>query len=407
MKRIPFGICLVLLGAAVFAADYGVVLDNLSGWSSSEGGETLQRDRATAWFATPLAAGVDLYASFRLDYYLTPEPSWFGLTNYGFDIGRFDFLAAFPGNAANPMSWSIGGGRFQYTIQNGTIFSGRLDGLNAKIDTRGTTYRFALGYLGLMPKIDTRTLLSADDIADYDDDAVFFAPPRLVLDAELTLVELFARQDLSIGISSQFDFRGLASTEPNEIVHSQYLSFILAGSLGRNIFHSAHADLGIGESNRGILVMVAAGYSVSYYIPELARARLELLVDYASGKTGFLSIWRPISQRQMGFVYNVSFADCLSVTLDASITPLNFLTLGIKGSPFLRTSTQALSDTMFDTASTDSYLGTEADLYAIFRPGSDFTLSAAFGVFLPAAGLSYLPGAAPRWLVSATATLSL
>ncbi len=405
MKRTALFLCLVLVGAPVFAANFGFVLDNRSGWSTFD--KEPQRDRGTAWFSTPLGANFDLYASFRLEYRLTPEPSWFGSSSFGIDVGRLELAATYPGNPDHPLTWSFGGGRFDYTFLSQSIFVGRLDGFKAKIDVGGATYRFALGYLGLMPKEDTRTLLSADDVADYNDEAIFFAPPRLMAEATVTFPELFARQDFSVGLGSQFDLRGWTSASPSEIVHTQYLSFILGGALGRNVFHGAHADLGIGEVGGGVFVMAAAGYSVSLFVPELARARLELLVEYASGNTGFLSIWRPISERQMGFVYNVSFADCLSGTLDASLTPLKSLTVGVKGSLFLRTSTEALQDTSFDTASADSYLGTEADLYAIFKPSSDLSLSATSGVFLPAAGLSYLPDASPRWLVSATVTLSL
>lgn len=407
MKRLTLFLCLVLIGAPVFAADFGLVLDNLSGWSSFDEEPQLQRDRATAWFSTPLGASFDLYASWRMEYRLTPEPSWFGSSSFGIDVGRLELMATYPGNPDHPLTWGFGAGRFDYAFLSESVFTGRLDGFRAKIDVGGATYRFALGYLGLMPKEDTRTLLSADDVADYDDEAIFFAPPRLMAEATVTLPELFARQDFSIGLGSQFDLRGWSSEAPSELVHTQYLSFVLGGSLGRNIFQKAHADMGIGELGEGLFVMAAAGYSVGLFMPELARARLELLIEYASGNTGFLSIWRPISERQAGFVYNVSFADCLSGTLDASVTPLKSLTVGIKGSLFLRTSTEALQDTSFDTASTASYLGTEADLYAIFKPSSDLSISATSGVFLPAAGLSYLPDASPRWLVSATVTLSL
>jgi len=407
MKRITLFLCLVLIGAPVFAADFGLVLDNLSGWSSFDEEPQLQRDRATAWFSTPLGANFDLHASLRLEYRLTPEPSWFGSSSFGIDVGRLELMAIYPGNPDHPLTWSFGGGRFNYAFLGENIFTGRLDGFKAKIDVGRATYRFALGYLGLMPKEDTRTLLSADDVADYNDEAIFFAPPRLIAEATIMLPELFARQDFSFGFGSQFDLRGWTSEAPSELVHTQYLSFVLGGSLGRNIFQKAHLDMGIGELGEGLFVMAAAGYAVSLFMPELARARLELLIEYASGNTGFLSIWRPISERQMGFVYNVSFADCLSGTLDASFTPLKSLTAGVKGSLFLRTSMEALQDTSFDTASTASYLGTEADLYAIFKPSSDLSISASSGVFLPAAGLSYLPDASPRWLVSATVTLSL
>ncbi len=58
-------------------------------------------------------------------------------------------------------------------------------------------------------------------------------------------------------------------------------------------------------------------------------------------------------------------------------------------------------------ASGDFYLGTDADLYAVFKPGGDLSFSATFGVFLPAAGMSYLPDTPPRWLASVTATWQL
>jgi hypothetical protein len=407
MKRATLALCLLQIGATVFAADFGIILDNLSGLSSFDYGTPLQRDRATAWLSTRLSASVDLDASLRFDYLPTAQPSWFGSSNFGLDVGRLEVQATFPGNADNPVSWSIGGGRFQYAFLSEEVFSGRLDGINARIDVSSARWGFALGYLGLIPKTDNRTLLSADDIADYSDGAIFFAPPRIVVDAALTLLELFARQDLSIELSSQFDLRGLAATAPAEIVHTQYLSFILSGSLGKNLFHAVHADVGIGETTNDRFLMASGGYSLGFYMPELARARLELLIEYASGETGFLSRWRPISERQMGFVYNASFVDCVSATLDASLVPLASITIGIKGSAFLRTSTQAVPDAQFDSASKDSYLGTEADLYAVFRPGSDFSVSATFGAFLPASGLSYLPDTAPRLLASGTVTLSL
>ncbi len=409
MKRLLLLLGILLAGASAlgFAADFGLILDNQSGWSSFDEEPPLQRDRATAWFSTPLGAIFDLYASFRLDYFPDPEPSWFGPSSAGVDVGRLELMAANPGSSDHPLAWSMSAGRFEHAFLSQGVFSGRLDGLKARIDVAGAAYRFALGYLGLLPKTELRALLSADDVADYDNESVFFAPPRLVGEAEVTLFELFARQDLSIGLGSQFDLRGWRPTPPSEFVHTQYLSFVLDGALAGNLFHRAHVDLGIGESTAGVFVMAAAGYSVSLYFPQLARSRLELLVEYASGKTGFLSIWRPITTRQMGFVYNVSLADCLSGTLNASVSPLKSLTTGVKASLFLRTSKEALLDTSFDPASSAPYLGTEADLYAVFEPGTDLSLSASAGLFVPAAGTSYLPGTPARWLVCATATLSL
>ncbi|MCX7023379.1 MAG: hypothetical protein NT080_02015 [Spirochaetes bacterium] len=404
MKRIALTLLCAGFAAAAFAADFGLVFDNVSSYAYSGEGTFFQKDRATLWLSMPVSAAFDFYGSLRTDYRYPDASSPFGQSAFSVDVGRLEFKGSLPMGSGSPLALTAG--RFLLADDGTRLLSGRMDGATLSYFLPGMSIDGMVGYMGLLPKEDAKVLVSVDDIADYEDADLYFAAPRVVATARVRFTELFARHDLSVTLVGQFDLRSLAEADPDEIVHSQYLALSLKGPIARLLYHEAYADLGTGERTSGFALMGAAGYALKFFMPEVAQLKLAFSADYATGSSGVFAPFVPISQRQVGFAFNAPLGNNLIFGLDASMKPVSVLTFGLKGNAFLRASTQKLEDPDFSDGSKELYLGVEADAYAYLDIASDVSLSLSGGAFVPNAGGTYVSGSPVRYIASGTATLS-
>ncbi len=181
------------------------------------------------------------------------------------------------------LTWTAGR---QFLVDpTGLVLSNKADGLSVTLGTPMLTATARAAYTGLLLKPESNVSMSAADIADDDDNGVFFAPKRLLAGAELSFPEVYARQTALLFFLAQFDLRSDTSAR----VSTQYTGAKLSGPLGGALYYDASAVDGdrAGMKARTRPCSGCSGRpACATTTPKLAYARIEIRGLYASGSQG-------------------------------------------------------------------------------------------------------------------------
>jgi hypothetical protein len=259
------------------------------------------------------------------------------------------------------------------------------------------------------------------------------AAPRLVEKLEVLFPNLLPRQDLTVSVILQQDFRSSGSLiqagEQQQFVTdlsggrltSEYFGLGLSGaivsafyydaffyfSLGSTLSYVADSASPTGSSYQyeGIQAFLG-GIGLRYYSEALLSSRVELSAIVSSGdadNTTFLegntsgasTLFVPISQETLGIAYQPQWGNLIQISADYSFKPVTNLQLMMKVQSYLRPTTGAIYTLNLDPSSSNLYLGTEIDGIANFRPFSDLGVAMSIGFFLPNGNAFIGQGALP------------
>jgi hypothetical protein len=277
------------------------------------------------------------------------------------------------------------------------------------------------GFSGLVLKPSSLILMSRSDTTDQSDHGVILAAPRLIEKLEVLFPNLLPRQDLTISVLAQQDFRPSGSLiqadEPQPFVTglsggrltSEYFGVGISGAIISSLYYDAFFYYSLGSTLSYVadsasvtgssyqykaIQAFLGGIGLRYYNEALLSSRAELRAvissgdadntSYQEGNTaGASTIFVPISQETLGLAFQPQLGNLLMITASYSVKPVNALQLMLKGQAYLRPTTGGISALGIDSASSDLYLGTEVDGVANFRPFSDLGLALSLGCFLP------------------------
>jgi hypothetical protein len=414
MKKTIIAIFLALAVGALplMAVDLGLSLDSLSqlrgiggqdpvGFTQSLRLNAFLSGKAGAVFTFNLSGYGDFgYSS------LSAEP-----LSYGGNLDRLE-LAFFLGPAAAPSEFRVEAGRLRVSDPGSYLAFDRMDGLSAAFSLGQFDMKAEAGYTGLLSAKEAGIILSAQDAADYADVDNFFAPPRLYAAALFKLSELLLRGDISLHAALQSDLR----PTPTDKVDSQYLQLLFEGPIASGIAYKLGGICQFiqtpARAARPARTAAGAAAELSWTNPAILGSRAEFVADWSSGSSeadlalgaavspGALGQTLPLGSNAAGSAFELPFQSMIRLKLAYSMSPAKALSLRLAASGFMRSGAEEPADPEFIAGSDEAWLGEEGELAIQWQPLSDLRLSLSGSCFLPAAGVSFVAEADPRWNAS-------
>jgi len=372
------------LGARLWAADVGLILDQTAAYNGSENDSIFERrDNASEysgalipWFSAYSENNSDFYfsASIRADWkneklYYTPELlrtefSWHSQS------GEFKF------------------GRIQYADPLGFIVNGLFDGAYISMDIGGGNINMGVWYTGLLCKERANITMTPAELESYNTKLdyehftdTYFAPRRVVSTLEWEHLGLAEQAQIKLAVLGQFDL-----AEENN-VNSQYFTGRLSVPVNDLVF-----DLG------GCLETIE--YEDEYKIAlagEIKFAwmfeitRLTLLGRYSGGvpknNDSKMTAFLPLTTVEQGDILQTKISGLSIVSLDYLCRLHRTFSIDLAASCFIRNDLGTYNGYPLTTSNDDNYiLGTELFGRFYWAPVSDIQINMGGGAFVPAMG---------------------
>jgi hypothetical protein len=328
-------------------------------------------------------------------------------------------------------------GRLPFADPSGYILGTPADGFALAFKYPSFEFAFRSGYTGLVSRSDANILLSLADEANAAGSSHYFASPRLVTQAGISLPSLFG-QAFALSFINQDDLNDRAGLlkegdlafDPSRggRISTQYFELQGEGAI-KTVSYSAFFAYGLGKT----LYWNADSYATADISSFILGAKAIVPVDIpfldeanavgyflvasgdknATGPTEGASAsvykaFNPITQATLSNVFTPKLSNLVLVgaSLEAAPSLLGYkLPSQVKLMSFFRPTAGPVSASGIDSTSTSAYLGTGLDLNASCRFFPDLELSLASGVFVP--GSAFASGRGLLYSLSATATLSL
>jgi len=391
MKRCVFAFFFVCSIQALFAVDFGAVLDGeFSAETAGETGETGEtgisgKALLSPWLSVPLGEA-DFYVSAGLIADFTEKASFIP------ELLQLEF------------SWRVSpslmlrAGRIPWMDPSGFTAWGRMDGADVIVDLGKVRLGAAAFYTGFMYRETAEINFSPGDPNDYNADFdwadfgnTYFAPRRVLTALYGEFPGLpFKRGHLYAGILAQFDL-----SRAEERFHTQYL--LLRHSLDyKQLDFNAAGAVELEHTQKG---GSRAAYAVSleggWRIPGSFNNRLSQGMRWASGEGDQTAAFFPVVMKSQGLVLEPNLSGIMLIQANFEARLLPSLSAQLGGRYFLRTDSVSFSDP--DIEKKSYALGAEIDASLLWVPLSDISFSIEGGVFLPNTGTAMREGAPVRW----------
>ncbi len=319
-------------------------------------------------------------------------------------------------------------GRFLLSDPTGEVMSQVIDGVAFGFGRQNSEVRIAAGYTGLVSKDFANLSMSKLDGVDDADDDEMYAPARFLGQLVYSRPDVILGQNLTLAVVVQEDLRDPdqavedgttvldAGANAGGLLDTQYGIVVLDGPLPLpNLFYTAALVINRGRMLSVIdVVEFGSTYqyepisahlvklNAQYYMPWLFSSRLSGGVTLSSGDTDFSGFvegntngdanqFIPVNPGSTGAVFGLQAGN-------STITEISFASQPFVGNPiplldkfqgvvsmyqFYRSAGEGpVSSSDVDAATSGSYLGTEVDFSARFRPFSDLGLGVSGGLLM-------------------------
>ena len=407
MRTIVVLVAVLALGLAAGVAfavdtDFGINLDTSTFLSSGDIDTTYYSQyKAAIWgeLFQEMSKGGSLDLTGQGSYRYT------ALRPYILDIDLLRFKGLFSEALGTGSAIELTAGRFNFSDTTKLILDQTLDGVQVRFLFSGFQVRLAGSYSGLILNPSSNVRISADDIAETNNNSVFFGPSRLITQAFVGS-DGFAVEGLA-----QFDMRGSGA---GELINTQYLGIVGVPRLTPGLYLDYNLTASYGQDTVAAkttdLVSALAGLGVRLYNERLADSRAHLKVNYATGFSPVVLLlnnlsvdnFRSISTPTIGLAFSPPLANLLYVDFGYSLRPFAGNPSPILSNieplvgarvffrdpvPLLISGTPASLQVIdLNPSSTELYLGTEIDVGVAARLFSDLGVSITGGVFVPSTG---------------------
>lgn len=326
--------------------------------------------------------------------------------DYLANLDRLRLSLSRPGTVGRSGTLFAAVGRFAFRDPTAQILNTPADG--GRIGLRFPRWELELwgGYTGLLLNPVSRVRVSTTDRAEENDDDQLFGPRRALAQAELRFPDLAARQLVSVATLAQWDL--LESSD--DTVHSQYATLLVAGPLGRNLYHTSFTGLSLVQAAEDRTGLIAVS-RLRYLREDWYGSRFNLGLLYTSGSQGALDPFVPITQPTIGRVYQPRAANVTTLSAGYAVRPwirseslpAQAIELSAGGRTFLRSADRGTVDgggllavTSPVTPGNERYLGSEVEWGVRARPLPVLGFALTGGVFLP--GAAFGDQAQPEYL---------
>lgn len=420
MKRIVAAFVLVLLAATGFGFDFGGSIDNTTGVSLrlnvADSARLIQRTSVTLWVRAPLGSwAFDAQGS----YTYTP------VLPILFDIDRMTLSTTVSAPQAGATSLGLTIGRTGFTDASRNVLATTLDGLRVELGQERASLRIGVATNALQYRPTNPLAISRLDVSPTANAGRLLASPRLIASVDYTLLDLFARQNLALGVLVQEDLRPrdeltavggtTAELDAGGRLDTQYVSLGLSGSLAPGLFHRTSYTLNTGRT-LGLLPddLSVTGFSYQYalilahmasteltlFLPEVLNSRLRLFGLFSTGDPDALTFiegntdatatsFVPLAPPRYSDGFSLKPGNSAHIGVSYSVRPLAALGMDVlqaelSSVSYLRTAGRgAVSEGAVNAQSDGVYVGTDVNLALSYQPFSDVRLVLTNGVFVP------------------------
>ena len=391
------------LWGSLWAADFGLVLDQTAGYDGFTSNGTAANSSAVdysgtlvPWFSAVAGCGNSVHISASV------KVNW-----------ENDTLTYVPELLRTEFSWSFSHGKFKlgrmpYTDPLGYIAAGLFDGASISLDAGGGSVSLGAWYTGLLYKeranitMTPAELKSYNTVLDYEDFTnTYFAPRRVISVLGWEHPNLAERARIQLALLGQFDLAA------EDSLHSQYLTGKLSVPVNALVF-----DLGgcleLMEFSDKYKIALAGELGVSWMF---TAARLSLSGRYAGGVTenndSMITAFLPLSTVYQGEILKAKFSGLSVVSLNYLGRLHRTFSTGLAASCFMRSDLGTYTGYPITAGADDGYiLGTEMFGRLLWAPVSDIQINLGGGAFLPALG-NVDRNAAMHWRVEMNFILAL
>jgi hypothetical protein len=420
MKRACVAALLLLIALSVWGGDFGGYLDNVTGVTRPPVGiddpvAWIEKATLAAWMRLPVGRWT---LSGQASYTYTPTIPVLA------DLDFLNLSGMFPATEAGASGVNVVVGRSDYADPTGMILNHTLDGIRFSTSWPLSVIRLAVGTTALVQKPVNSIILSNLDVLDLADGEKLFAPPRLIATVELTRLNAFAGQQLTLGAVIQEDFRpadeltpvGTELSDPSAggRFDTQHLILQLSGALGPGLYHRTFYALNTGRSlayladsesftgyayKYALVLAHMAGLELTYFLPQALNSRIRVSGLFSSGDedadayydgntAGNASVFVPLTPTNFSNVFALQPGNSSHVGVSYSMRPFSgsadIMQAELSAVAYFRTAGGGpVSESSVDPASSGGYVGTDIDLSLILQPFSDLRFVLAGGVFLP------------------------
>ncbi len=412
MKRVIFVAFLVaafFIGVGAFGVDFGANLYNGTAVNYNQQDNkfvVMQSNIAGLWVSADFFDFLSFFVkgSYTFSYATENPPK----KPHFFDVDSVTIK-----NTGN-VPVVVTGGRFSTSDFSHYVFNGKVDGLSVELNIPLLNIYGVIGYNGLLFKERSTLLISRADILDLNDDNQLFASPRIVGGINFLFPDLFLKQDLNLGLWSQFDLRSDSSlSSGEEKVSTLYYGIGLKGDIIDSLYYDMAGYFESGwvthfssESAYNILSYMG-NIGFSYYLEKFLSSKMRIEFLYSSGDADYTtsfydgntkgnsSMFIPISRTNLAMVFKPGLGNIFLIRGGFSIKPLSFLSVSgasmfrniqttVETVAFFRSTTGAISETGLNTESSSLFLGTEIDAKINAMLFSDLGVFISGGIFIPA-----------------------
>jgi hypothetical protein len=360
-------ILVLCTGAAVSAADFGLLVNAAPGYESGEGSFT---GSLSPWLSASFGERGGLYVSGKLaaGYEDGGPERPFPLA----ELERTELRIVFSPGLGLRL------GRQRYRDPGGVLASGLFDGLSGTAAAGGARLYLGVLYTGLVYKKTAEILMSAGDREGYHDGGTYFAPRRVLVPVTAEFPGPGERTDLAVSVLGQFDLNG------KDAVHTQYLEL----RAGYEAADTLRLDLtGAGalteEEGRAARAHFAAVLGADWDVPGAAADMARVELSWGSGEVnGRVGAFRPVSALSRGRVLRAGLPGLMTARVSYTARPLESLSVTGEAAGFWRTDLETFTDGELG-GGTGRFLGAEAWGRVVWAPQSVLRFDAGCGVFIP------------------------
>jgi hypothetical protein len=400
MKK-PLSLILLFLGAAAFAADFGVILGAEGEYAGAINPEGFSlTGYASPWVSVVRNDTLNFYASGKVacDYAENDDPP-----------GAFFFepeRTELNWRPAPLLAVTLGRQRFRDAL--GLAASGLFDGAGGSLDFGIGRLSLGAFYTGLLYKESAKILMTSNDLQNYQKSpdaeglSGYFASRRVLLALTGEFPGLTPRTALTVQGLAQFD----ANDTPDKL-HTFYLE----GRFMAEPLEPLHVEAGVlGELLRGDELRGSAAVSagLDWEVPGVLSDLLSAKFLWTSGRSGDkASAFVPVGGVSGGSIFDPGLGALMSAGLSYQARPLSALSAGAGAAYFIRTDLETLGDADLDGDSESRLLGGEVYGSLVWAPDPAIRLNLLGGAFFPGWGGAFREDAPVRWKVNVGLIVSL
>ena len=405
MKNIAILVIVIFLfPVSLWAADFGLILDQSAGAGGAVSGDP----------AADYEASLIPRFSFLLG---DPSNQSFGelIITAGITAGYENEFYCIPDLLRTELSWRFGrvqitAGRMEYTAPFAYAAEGLFDGFQFAYNGPAGIFSVGTWYTGLLNKKKANIIMTEEETSsyytavDYDNfSGTYFASKRMITALGWEHPALAKLLRTQLAVIAQTDLNG-----GEDHLHSQYVTAKIGIPVNRFFFELSGA-VELEEIDNDFNIGLAGELGAFWDLPAAFSSRLSFTGYYSSGKTasGSLAAFTPVTAKFYGNILGAKPSGISVFSLDYTARLYKTFSIDLTSSYFIRNDLGTYAGYPADRENNDGYfLGNEFFAQLTWSPFSDLQIIPGGGIFLPSMG-NAAPGRKPQWRIELAAVLSL